>query len=297
MQRELADAAKGKGDASKQKWRIRITIQCDSHSVREKELAAFNKRYPKVNLYKGKLVNEIRIDFLLNDDISVKSIWHFGQSYSSRFLIALNIGTLGYFWWHLSADPDRYVTSIKNLIENVDLEAERIKGAIKVNWSDPKTNRMEVLSLSDLEQCLHCFIVLMGYQEEKLVDCYIRYSHAIALMAKSDIHLNQIHVAYGEMMKALQLLLLAYGTWDGKSSFLDTFVLAYGELFSGLYLDFNSILKFGVEYISGKSITVNQIPSAEQFMELKNMFDTIANLKINDDWKRDYLDKLGRDQP
>jgi hypothetical protein len=42
-------------------------------------------------------------EFILGDNIPIEALWFFGWGVARHFVAALNIGTMGFWWWRMIA--------------------------------------------------------------------------------------------------------------------------------------------------------------------------------------------------
>jgi len=96
LEREMERQEPRADEALKPKWRLSVRLVSQSHSIRSKPLAAWNKRSKLIQLRKGN-VNELIVEFTLPKRIAVSELWNAGWHHSNVFAIALNIASCGFF--------------------------------------------------------------------------------------------------------------------------------------------------------------------------------------------------------
>jgi len=111
--------------ANKPKWRLKIKLHTLSHSIRAKELKAWNDQVIWIKLYPTTKKTELLVEFLLPAKIPVAELWQTGIQMCSMFAMSLNIATVGYFWWYL---PEFVATFYE---EMVDLDT---KATLRVDY-------------------------------------------------------------------------------------------------------------------------------------------------------------------
>jgi hypothetical protein len=86
------------GTRTKDKWKLRVRIFSDSHSIRPGLLKTWNDETDWIKLVpvSGKK-NQLIIEFLFGDNVPVEGLWYFGWGVARHLVTALNIGTMG-FW-------------------------------------------------------------------------------------------------------------------------------------------------------------------------------------------------------
>lgn len=64
---------------TRNKWKVRIRITSQSHSIRQKTLSTFNERidWIKLTAIQGK-PNEMIVEFIFKDNVPVGGLWYFG---------------------------------------------------------------------------------------------------------------------------------------------------------------------------------------------------------------------------
>jgi hypothetical protein len=107
-ERELNRAEPGKDERDKPKWQIKIRLKSSSHSVRPKPLTNWNQHVNWIKLFPTKNKKEFLVQFTLPKRMQVQEVWAGGLQVSWVFLVAINVGTFGYFWWYLPTFVSRY---------------------------------------------------------------------------------------------------------------------------------------------------------------------------------------------
>jgi AbiV family abortive infection protein len=153
LQQELERSRSLPEKGTKSKWKIRIRITSQSHSVRQKPLNIFNKRvdWIKLTAVQGK-PNELIVEFTFKDNIPIEGLWYLGWGIARYFVAALNIATMGLWWWHWPEDIDSYYESVEDVESKVRIEIKR-NPSLRVDWGD---NR--VLSEEDMNRAVLCFV-------------------------------------------------------------------------------------------------------------------------------------------
>jgi AbiV family abortive infection protein len=108
----------GDGGRLKPKWRVRIRLFTESHIVKAKQLACWPAAMDGINVIAvGKESNQLFVDFMLNESCPLSEVWQLGLVAGNHFLLAINIATYGFFWWHPVRCQGRYYEKIDD-IEN-----------------------------------------------------------------------------------------------------------------------------------------------------------------------------------
>jgi len=80
------------------KWEVRVRLYTTTHSVRGKPLQSWNLLNRIIKLQAvNKKKNELLIDVVLPASVSLQSLWYAAWGTARHFVVALNIGTFGFF--------------------------------------------------------------------------------------------------------------------------------------------------------------------------------------------------------
>ena len=103
-----------------EKWKVRIRLYCASHSLRQKVLNTWNNSSDWIKLVavKGaKHKHELILEFTLTKNTPIQGLWWQSWGLTRQFVTALNIGSLGYFWWNLPKLTDKFYEKITSLFQ------------------------------------------------------------------------------------------------------------------------------------------------------------------------------------
>lgn len=201
-------------EGNKPKWKLKFRIYSESHSIRQKALNVWNSNSDFINmeLKSSKNSSELICELTLPKRVHLKTLWNNAQAVSREFVAALNIATMGLFWWHVDKDTARFYERIWDL----DLEDDTEVGIdvfpkLNIEWEH------QSLTEDDLKYTRH----IMGYihyitrSNLRYRDALENYLTGLALLSKNDIHLRLEPNAFAYFFMALKTLLLASGDWDG----------------------------------------------------------------------------------
>src|SRR5581483_8001216 len=149
VEEELKRSRDLPGKGTKNKWKMRIRILSASHSIRPKALTAWNKQVEWVKLVSA-TKKELIFELTLKNNVPVEGLWWFGWGLARHFVVALNIGTMGFWWWRLTEQISRFYESIEDLEKKMKIFVER-SPALKIDWGP---NR--VLTEEDLHRVALC---------------------------------------------------------------------------------------------------------------------------------------------
>jgi AbiV family abortive infection protein len=200
------------------KWKIKIRLFSNSHSIRPKPLNKWNELGSWIRLYPvGGKKNQLLVEFTLPKSISVHALWWAAWGAARRFVVALNIGTFGCFWWYVPEQISRFYEKITDL-ENKEMEVKIERNPIlKLDW------KHSALSDTDLRNAALCFGMLPGDNESELGKSMGAYITALGFLNKSDIHLQFEGNSYDFFYKSLKHGMKHFKEWNPKTSFPDCF--------------------------------------------------------------------------
>lgn len=214
-EQELRRTEPHEAEANKPKWKIRFRLCSDSHSIRPKLLSQWNSQVPLLQLFPGdNNKRKILVELTLPMSVPVQALWWAGWAYAQRFVVALNIGTMGFFWWYLPTQTSRYYERILDLESNSDLLLER-NPILKVNWGN------RAMSEQDLNRIALCFAMFPGPDQAKMHTPFNHYATALSFLSKNDIHTQFEPTIYGHFYQALKTGMKQYGDWDASGSFAE----------------------------------------------------------------------------
>ena len=215
-QRELERPEPSADERLDDKWQLRIRLVTASHSLRRREIAPWNTISRWIRLIPvDRKKNELIVEFTLPKCIPVAGVWSAGMELSTKFVIALNMGTLGFFWWYIPRDVSRYYEKLTDLETDHEVTIER-RPKLAVDWPHKRLNQQMLNNVA----LAFGMIPNRGQREE--CEPFNLYAVALALMAKSDIHLQLEMQSFLHFYDALKTGTRIYGDWDGESPFGDT---------------------------------------------------------------------------
>jgi AbiV family abortive infection protein len=200
------------------KWKIKIRLFTNSHSIRPKTLNKWNDKSNWIRLYPvGGKKDQLIAEIILPKNITIQSLWWTAWGIARRFVVALNIGTFGCFWWYVPDQISRFYEKIIDL-ENPDMEVRIERNPIlKIDWGH------RALSETDLRRTALCFGMLPGENESELGKAMGAYITALAFLNKNDIHFQFEANSYEFIYKALKHGMRHFREWDDHNAFSDSF--------------------------------------------------------------------------
>lgn len=142
--------------------------------------------------------------------LALERLWASQLLLSRLLVMALNVATLGYFWFHepLDADPKqsgRFWERLLNLETNQEIRADR-KSPLRLEFGRPR-----VLERADLNRWITCFGHLLRINDAAKQEVCHRYLDGLAMIAKSDVHMAFEIQAVAAFYLALKAAMKAYG--------------------------------------------------------------------------------------
>ena len=129
---------------------------------------------------------------------------------------SLHIGTLGFFWWRPRADLRRFFEKLRDLDANAEVIIDR-SPPLDVDWG------RQALTDAVLSRVMTCFALLPRDGDDPVAQALAHYLRALALIAKSDVHIAFNANIFSEFLEALRDGMIAYGDWDRAGSFVERF--------------------------------------------------------------------------
>ena len=89
------------------KWLTTVRLYTDSNSIRQRDLNNWNQgiRWIKLRAVSGKKA-QLFVDLSATSEVKLENVWRrMGLTMARRVVMALNVSTLGYFWFHRPPQP------------------------------------------------------------------------------------------------------------------------------------------------------------------------------------------------
>jgi AbiV family abortive infection protein len=213
LEQELKRSQTLPDKGTKDKWRLRIRIISQSHSVRQKPLNEWNKTvdWIKLSAVSGK-PNQLLVEFTLKDNVPLTALWYFGWGLARHFVGALNLATMGFWWWHMPEDIDSYYESIEDVEANSKVGMARTP-SLKIDWG---ANR--VLNEQDLKRVSQCFVALPFDRDQH--EPYNYYIGGLTFLALNDVHWQCEIQSFGNFFQSLKAMMEDAGDLSPTASFL-----------------------------------------------------------------------------
>ena len=210
LQRELEKGLIEGNEGQEPKWEVKFRIFSASHSVRQKALNAWNNHNDfLMKLKKAKNSNELICEFTMPKSVDIRALWDTALWRCRSFVAALNIASMGLFWWHVDKDLSKFYEKIWDIENKEKAQPELLPKSI--DWGH----------LTLTESDFGYMRLISGYiyknirSNTNLSDALDMYLTGLALTSKSDIHLRLESSAFTHFFITLKTLLHASGDWDG----------------------------------------------------------------------------------
>jgi hypothetical protein len=84
------------------KWELTLRLHTFTHSIRQRSLKWWNDGVERVKLFavNGKK-DELLIKAVVPDRVTAERLFDTGRAFADHILIALNVASVGYFYWFL----------------------------------------------------------------------------------------------------------------------------------------------------------------------------------------------------
>lgn len=204
-------------EAWEAKWRLRIRLHTSSHSIRPRTLNVWNGmcNWIKVSAVDGKK-QQVLVDLTLPKVVLASGVWWAGWGAARKFVTALNIGSMGFFWWYVPEQISRYYEKLTDVEGNSEFGIDR-SPILKLDW------HRDALSEQELRDTGVCFAMLPGPDEKDKHEPFDHYLTGLGFLSKTDVHMQFEANAYESFYLALKKGMHVYGDWDGNEPFSDAF--------------------------------------------------------------------------
>ena len=172
------------------KWLVRFRLFSMSHQIKQGALSWFNEKgaWFKFIPVSGKK-DQLLVEITLPKAISIHGLWWAALGHARLITTALNIGTLGLFWWDFLSKQGVFYEKIVDLDtkQNVELKVgDEFKGKF----------RRQNLKKEDFGNFALCLSALAKEMNQGRSEPFDRYLMGVIFTAKSDVHFSFLSDAY-----------------------------------------------------------------------------------------------------
>lgn len=233
-QAELEKSREPRTHPPKPKWKVRLRIETQSHAIRPKALRAWNESFEWIQLSasakkksRGVVSQDLLVDILFLDNLPLDGLWQAGLATARRFLVALNIATRGFWWWHMPQNTSRYYEEITDLERTMQIAMDR-NPELVVGWGDGR-----VLDDPDVSLLRQVFAIL-PMPDALESRAYEYYLGGLTFLSINNIHWQCEPQALGNFLECLRHMLMSGESPDSREAFVDSVRKALEETFPDL---------------------------------------------------------------
>ncbi|WP_316185799.1 MULTISPECIES: AbiV family abortive infection protein [unclassified Bradyrhizobium] len=218
MQREVVHATTDPAERGEDRWKVAVRLYSTAQSIRNSAIGSWNGRPTWIRL--STVQNDkqaIEVEFTLGTVVGREQLALAGFSAARLFLVAMNIGSTGFWWWSRPDHAGRYYQRLTDLDapSGMKLDVNTYSGP-KIEWS------REALKEPQLTRIGICF-GMAGRLDRPVYGAIIdSYFAALALVAKSDLSLDFAPQASERFALCLFEAMRHFGDWDGTNENLET---------------------------------------------------------------------------
>jgi AbiV family abortive infection protein len=221
---EIARSQRLPSEAIKDKWRMRLRIRSASHTIRQKALNLWNEKSNRLRLTVAKK-DELILEITLGDNVAVEELWLFGWGLARVFVAALNIGSMGFWWWKLPEQVSRYYEQLYDLEGEHEFVVER-SPILTVDWG-----KHRVLTEVDLLRVAACMAAMPGPGEQRERPACGYYLMGLTFLSLNDIHWQCEAQAFGNFMEAFRSMMIETGELQDAEAFPSEFTAFFDRTY------------------------------------------------------------------
>jgi hypothetical protein len=229
LQRELARVVPDWSERGEPKWQVAIRLFSCGQSIRNRAIRSWNDRPTWIRM--SAVHNDsqaVDVEFTYHDAVSAQALAPMSYRAARMFVAAINIGSLGgFWWWHRAEQTEKFYQRLTDL-----KAAPGMKIGLNMHaWPKFEWKR-EALEDTALQRIGLCFGMIARLERPVYHAVIEAYLTGLALIGKSDLHLNFAPQAAGRFATCLLEAMRHFGNWDGTDEGLPTAVSGFfGPLF------------------------------------------------------------------
>jgi hypothetical protein len=182
---------------------------------------------------------------------------------SRRIVLALNIGTVGFFWWYLPSFVSKFYEQILDIESKARVFVERTP-KLEIAWPPQALKEQQLSTVSMV-------LAHLIHLDAKRISAYARYFQSLGMVAKNDIFGQLEHTIVVGFYEALRSAMTSYGDWDGDAA---TFEAAAEKCLA------NSLTDAQLRGHLGETLHLCSELANERAANPKVTLDEVAKMKI-----------------
>jgi AbiV family abortive infection protein len=202
-----AELRRTPGDGDEDKWLVRVRVMSESHVIRPRVLNEWNDHndWIKLSAVGGRGNNWLQIELRFRDDVPVLALWPMSYGIVRALLVALNLGTMGYWWWNPVSKDGRFYERIEDLATKSEVVLTN-GPPLKMNWEQTRP-----LSGEELRRVAVCMSALPGPEAAGQVTPYDHYIGGLTMLSLNDVHWRTEANAFAAFFHALRGMMMEMG--------------------------------------------------------------------------------------
>jgi AbiV family abortive infection protein len=248
------------------KWEINFTLTTPSHSIRKKDINAFNKHPRPFSFSIGKDKHTLKVKMVLPSVFTVHILFQQAWYFSKAIAAALSIATRGIFYWHVPIDTDVFYDSIIDLESNQRLRLS-MPEQIKADWK----SRGMILK----EQEMHLATIVHDY----FIQIHLKpdqheveqYMTSLSMLCRTDIHLRLDFDAFRIFFNIFRTLLFKH---EKITEAEQVFEVGYFQI-QGMVkerIEYDRVIKLALDVETKKSlhysITMTEVLAIKMYCDI-----------------------------
>jgi hypothetical protein len=212
LQRELARVVPDWKERGEPKWRVVIRLFSCGESIRKRAIRSWNDRPTWIRM--SAVQNDshaVDVEFTYQEAVSVQALAPMSYRVARKFVAAINIGSLGgFWWWHRAEQTEKFYRRLTDLKADPDFKiGVNMYAWPKFEW---KRGAIDESALQRIGLCFGMIVQLEPAVYQTAIEAYLT---GLALIGKSDLHLNFAPQAAERLATCLLEAMRHFGDWDG----------------------------------------------------------------------------------
>jgi AbiV family abortive infection protein len=211
LQRELARAAPDLVGRGEDRWRVAIRLYSTAQSIRGSAIRSWNQRPTWIKL--SPVQNDkqaLDVEFTFGDAIPLPQLGLAGYRAARHFIVAMNIGSTGFWWWHRPNQAGKYYQRLTDIKASAGMKVDiSTHVGPKIEW---KRDALKEIQLNRVGLSVGMAARLGDPVYTGVIDTYVA---GLALFAKSDLDINFAPQACERFATSLLEAMHHFGDWDG----------------------------------------------------------------------------------